>query len=84
MTDPITQLEQRLANLEAQVKGLRESALEKLRVLVRQNRYRADVVATVPADAPVGYLLVSPGDPFLYVGRGPGAKLARTPLELVP
>lgn len=57
---------------------------ETLRQRIVRMRYRADVVTDVPASAPVGYLIVKAGDPYLYVGRGPGNKLARTPLELVP
>ena len=57
---------------------------ETLRARIVRMRYRADVVDPLPAAAPVGYLMVHPPDPFLYVGRGPGNKLARAPLELVP
>lgn len=57
---------------------------DRLLAYIDGRTHRAAIVDPLPADAPAGYLMVKAGDPFLYVGRGPGNRLARTPLELVP
>lgn len=46
--------------------------------------FRADLVDELPESAPRGYLLVTPGDPFLYVGTGLGSALRRIRLEALP
>jgi hypothetical protein len=46
--------------------------------------HRADIVAELPASAPPGYLLVTPGDPFLYVGTGMTNPLRRIPTQAIP
>lgn len=36
--------------------------------------YRADVVPSIPPAAPPGYLMMTAGDPNLYVGTGTGVR----------
>lgn len=36
--------------------------------------YRADVVPSIPTSAPPGMLMVTAGDPNLYVGTGAGVR----------
>lgn len=49
-----------------------------------QTRYRAEVVAEVPANAPRGLLMVTPGDPHLYIGAGPSQRVRRVVTEATP
>jgi len=46
--------------------------------------YRAKLVAELPANAPPGTLMVTPGDPFLYVGTGPNTPLRRIATQALP
>jgi hypothetical protein len=46
---------------------------------LRRVKHRADVVDTLPAHAPRGYLLMSAGDPDLFIGMGQGQALRRVP-----
>lgn len=55
--------------------------IEQARAYVDNRLYRADVVAQLPPSAPAGYLLVTAGDPNLYVGTGQG--LRKIPTQAV-
>jgi hypothetical protein len=57
------------------------TTLERAKAYVDSRVYRADVVASLPASAPPGYLLVTAGDPNLYVGTGSG--LRKIPTQAV-
>ncbi len=57
--------------------------VRRLIARLAQTRYRADVVAELPASAPPGYLLLTPGDPNLYVGTGAANPLRKIPTQPV-
>jgi hypothetical protein len=44
---------------------------------VDSRAHRADVVDALPDHAPPGYLIVTAGDPNLYIGAGPNMPLRR-------
>jgi hypothetical protein len=46
---------------------------------LRQRLHRADVVTTLPSSAPLGTLLITPGDIHLYIGAGPNLPLRKLP-----
>jgi hypothetical protein len=48
--------------------------LERAKEYVDNHLYRADVVPQIPSSAPPGYLMVTAGDPNLYVGTGTGVR----------
>jgi hypothetical protein len=48
--------------------------IDKARAYVDNQTHRAEVVNPLPASAPPGYLLVTPGDTNLYVGTGAGLR----------
>ena len=58
-------------------------AANRLYGYVDSSAHRADVLQTLPASAPRGYLIVVPGDPNLYVGTGPGTPLRKLPTQLL-
>lgn len=43
-----------------------------------QARHRADVLDSLPAEAPAGYQFVVRGDPNLYIGTGQGLRKVPT------
>lgn len=53
------------------------------REYVDERLYRAEVVDPLPANAPAGKLMVTPGDIHLYVGAGPSAPLRRIPTQAI-
>lgn len=58
--------------------------IQKARDYVDSRACRADVVQTLPASAPGGYLLVTPGDTNLYIGAGAGNPLRKIPTQQLP
>ena len=52
---------------------------DRVTAYVDAQSYRADVVQTLPVSAPRGYLMVTPGDPNLYVGTGMANPLRKLP-----
>jgi len=55
---------------DADVRNIIERACD----YVDKRVYRADVVPTIPTSAPPGMLMVTAGDPNLYVGTGTGVR----------
>ena len=69
---------------------LRSDAIGKIHALLGDARayvdarlYRAEVVTPLPANAPAGKFLVTPGDPNLYVGTGAANPLRKIPTQAV-
>ena len=55
--------------------------IRNAREYVDNHLHRADVVEAIPVNAPRGYLLMTPGDPNLYVGTGMTTPLRRIPTQ---
>jgi hypothetical protein len=50
---------------------------------VDNHLHRAELVTTLPASAPPGYLMVKAGDINLYVGAGLASPLRKIPTQVV-
>lgn len=82
----VADLERRLTALEAQVQKMENGLRQRLRNAedrIQAVVFRADVVPTLPSSAPRGYLMVTSGDPNLYVGTGTGNPLRKIPSQVV-
>jgi hypothetical protein len=57
---------------------------ERLLAYIDARTHRAAVVDPLPANAPAGYLMVTPGSTSLFVGAGPSRPLREIPTQPLP